>query len=294
MASGPLRRSANKQRSKSESPKENQTPPPCYSGDDGKPMSRDKKIQLGINIAKLPSCELDRVLSMILSREPNLSVSDPNELDIDLEKLQPSTLREVQSYVDECLRKLSSGGYKQGQACGKAHKRIHHTFEPAARNIISQSSPTANTMQGAAAASSQAIPTSPGWPGCGTSRRATAGHYLAGCDLVSKPLVSKPNAATDQDDSATEEQLAVAMENLRVPLLPPPVPSQTLPAAQPPGDARNRRRPRRPHQPCGRPGCYAVAPLATASQGVPVEDSTLTATDGRRYQSGVATRGTLL
>ncbi|KAH9367333.1 hypothetical protein HPB48_017137 [Haemaphysalis longicornis] len=269
MASGPLRRSANKQRSKSESPKENQTPPPCYSEDDEKPMSRDKKIQLGINIAKLPSCELDRVLSMILSREPKLSVSDPNELDIDLEKLQPSTLREVQSYVDECLRKLSSGGYKQGKACGKAHKHMHHTFEPAAPKIVSQSSPTATAMQGAAAASSQAIPTSPGWPGCGTSRRPTPGHCLAGCNLVSKPLVSKPKAATDQADSPTEEQLAKAMENLRVPLLPAPVPSQTPAAAQPPGETRNRRRPPRPHQPCGRPGCYAVAPAAPVSQGAP-------------------------
>ncbi|XP_038600794.1 bromodomain testis-specific protein isoform X3 [Tachyglossus aculeatus] len=73
--------------------------------DNSKPMSYDEKRQLSLDINKLPGDKLGRVVHIIQSREPSLRNSDPDEIEIDFETLQPSTLRELQKYVLACLRK---------------------------------------------------------------------------------------------------------------------------------------------------------------------------------------------
>jgi len=45
------------------------------------------------------------VVNIIQSREPGLRDSNPDEIEIDFETLKPSTLRELEKYVQQCLRK---------------------------------------------------------------------------------------------------------------------------------------------------------------------------------------------
>lgn len=88
-------------------------------------MSYDEKRQLSLDINMLPGkyiqfllnlaylvnfliCtgdKLGRVVNIIQSRELSLRDSNPDELEIDFETLMPSTLRELESYVAQCLRK---------------------------------------------------------------------------------------------------------------------------------------------------------------------------------------------
>ncbi|XP_069497884.1 bromodomain testis-specific protein-like [Ambystoma mexicanum] len=85
------------------------------SGDDNaKPMNYDEKRQLSLDINKLPGEKLGRVVHIIQSREPSLKDSNPNELEIDFETLKASTLRELERYVCNCLRKKArkTGGGK--------------------------------------------------------------------------------------------------------------------------------------------------------------------------------------
>lgn len=46
-----------------------------------------------------------QVVNIIQSREPSLSETKPDEIEIDFETLKPSTLRELEKYVAACLRK---------------------------------------------------------------------------------------------------------------------------------------------------------------------------------------------
>lgn len=65
--------------------------------------------------------KLGRVVNIIQSRELSLRDSNPDELEIDFETLMPSTLRELEAYVAQCLRKKTRKPY-----C-KFHQIIHNT-----------------------------------------------------------------------------------------------------------------------------------------------------------------------
>ena len=88
--------------------KKGQLSPVPFDSDDednAKPMSYDEKRQLSLDINKLPGDKLGRVVHIIQSREPSLRDSNPDEIEIDFETLKPSTLRELENYVAQCLRK---------------------------------------------------------------------------------------------------------------------------------------------------------------------------------------------
>lgn len=53
----------------------------------------------------LPGEKLGRVVHIIQLREPTLKDSSPDEIEIDFETLKPSTLRELEKYVNSVLRK---------------------------------------------------------------------------------------------------------------------------------------------------------------------------------------------
>ncbi|NXU42085.1 BRDT protein, partial [Drymodes brunneopygia] len=73
--------------------------------DGAKPMNYDEKRQLSLDINKLPGDKLGKVVHIIQSREPALRNSNPDEIEIDFETLNASTLRELEKYVATCLRK---------------------------------------------------------------------------------------------------------------------------------------------------------------------------------------------
>ena len=52
-----------------------------------------------------PGEKLGRVVYIIQAREPALKDSSPDEIEIDFETLKPSTLRQLEKYVNSVLRK---------------------------------------------------------------------------------------------------------------------------------------------------------------------------------------------
>jgi hypothetical protein len=62
--------------------------------------------------------KLGRVVNIIQSRELSLRDSNPDELEIDFETLMPSTLRELEAYVAQCLRKKTR----------KTSRKSHHNY----------------------------------------------------------------------------------------------------------------------------------------------------------------------
>lgn len=69
------------------------------------PMTYDEKRQLSLDINKLPGDKLGKVVQIIQHREPSLRDSNPDEIEIDFETLKPSTLRALETFVTQSLRK---------------------------------------------------------------------------------------------------------------------------------------------------------------------------------------------
>ncbi|CAF1287230.1 unnamed protein product [Rotaria sordida] len=70
-----------------------------------KPMTYDEKRQLSLDINNLPSEKLGPVVEIIHRREPSLRDSSPDEMEIDFEMLKPSTLRELEAYVNQVIKR---------------------------------------------------------------------------------------------------------------------------------------------------------------------------------------------
>lgn len=79
--------------------------------EEARPMSYDEKRQLSLDINKLPGDKLGRIVLIIQAREPNLKDSNPDEIEIDIEQLKASTLRELEAYVGSCLKKKTRKPY---------------------------------------------------------------------------------------------------------------------------------------------------------------------------------------
>lgn len=73
-----------------------------------KPMTYDEKRQLSIDINKLPGEKLGDIVHIIQTRESDVTGEGSEEIEIDFEKLKPSTLRELERFVAHCMRKKSS------------------------------------------------------------------------------------------------------------------------------------------------------------------------------------------
>merc|ERR1712029_393626 len=83
------------------------------------PMTYDEKRQLSLDINKLPGDKLGKVVQIIQQRDPALRDSNPDEIEIDFETLKPSTLRALEQFVGNSLRKKprkkrSDAGQKRG------------------------------------------------------------------------------------------------------------------------------------------------------------------------------------
>nr|XP_046231648.1 bromodomain-containing protein 3-like isoform X2 [Scatophagus argus] len=91
------------------------------SDDECLPMTYDEKHQLSLDINRLPGMKLGRVVHIIQTLEPSVCDTNPDEIEIDFEKLKPSTLRKLEQYVKSCL-------YKKFKNFGKksSHAASHH------------------------------------------------------------------------------------------------------------------------------------------------------------------------
>ncbi|XP_029920818.1 bromodomain-containing protein 3-like isoform X2 [Myripristis murdjan] len=70
------------------------------------PMTFDEKLQLSVDIHLLPGEKLHRLVRIIQAHEPSLPGSN-SEIEIDFEKLRPSTLRELEQFVKQYVCKRS-------------------------------------------------------------------------------------------------------------------------------------------------------------------------------------------
>ncbi|CAF0807672.1 unnamed protein product [Rotaria sordida] len=91
-------------------PKKNTTNPASsmfdiQSEENSRPMTYDEKRQLSIDINNLPSEKLGPVVEIIYKREPSLRDSSRDEMEIDFEILKPSTLRELESYINHVMKR---------------------------------------------------------------------------------------------------------------------------------------------------------------------------------------------
>jgi len=69
-----------------------------------RPMSYDEKRQLSWDMNKLPGDKIGKVVQIIQEGEPNLRDTNPDEIEIDFETLQPSTLWALEAYVTLTLK----------------------------------------------------------------------------------------------------------------------------------------------------------------------------------------------
>merc|ERR1719341_835799 len=83
--------------------------------------SDDEKRQLSLDINKLPGDKLGKVVQIIQHREPSLRDSNPDEIEIDFETLKPSTLRALEAFVTQSLRKKPRK--KKGEGKKNADKK---------------------------------------------------------------------------------------------------------------------------------------------------------------------------
>ena len=98
-----------------------------------------KRWQINISVLTFSGDKLGRVVHIIQNREPSLRDSNPDEMEIDFETLMPSTLRELEAYVAQCLRKKTRKPYCKSHPNDTTHCSVFHS-SPEARfdlkNII--------------------------------------------------------------------------------------------------------------------------------------------------------------
>ena len=57
--------------------------------------------------------KLGKVVHIIQSKEPSLKGNNPDEIEIDFETLKPATLRELEKYVNSCVKKKKTTPVKK-------------------------------------------------------------------------------------------------------------------------------------------------------------------------------------
>merc|ERR1711994_23896 len=88
------------------------------------PMTYDEKRQLSLDINKLPGDKLGKVVQIIQHREPSLRDSNPDEIEIDFETLKPSTLRSLEAFVTQSLRKKPKKKRGEGKKSGDKKETV--------------------------------------------------------------------------------------------------------------------------------------------------------------------------
>lgn len=92
------------QKQQRKKPIEKKTPKPVIEAA-SLAMSYDEKRKLSLDINKLPKEKLCKVVSIIQRHEPLLKDTKPDEIEIDFETLRPITLRALEKFVNDCLKK---------------------------------------------------------------------------------------------------------------------------------------------------------------------------------------------
>ncbi|XP_016894061.1 bromodomain-containing protein 3 isoform X2 [Cynoglossus semilaevis] len=97
---------------------------PYDSDDESLPMSYEEKQRLSLDINRLSSARLGRIVSIVRREEPDMCSSDMDEIEIDFERLKPSTLRELEFYVRSCLQRRLKKMQKKMKKSSPGHVNI--------------------------------------------------------------------------------------------------------------------------------------------------------------------------
>jgi len=115
--STPKKKSASERSKKSKiAAKKGELPEDSDDEESIKAMTYDEKRQLSLDINKLPGDKLGKVVHIIQSKEPSLKGNNPDEIEIDFETLKPGTLRELEKYVNSCVKKKKTPAKKPKSA----------------------------------------------------------------------------------------------------------------------------------------------------------------------------------
>jgi len=115
--STPKKKSASERSKKSKiAAKKGELPEDTDDEENIKAMTYDEKRQLSLDINKLPGDKLGKVVHIIQSKEPSLKGNNPDEIEIDFETLKPGTLRELEKYVNSCVKKKKTPAKKPKSA----------------------------------------------------------------------------------------------------------------------------------------------------------------------------------
>lgn len=69
-------------------------------------VALEERIQLKSDIQRLQSAQLGQLVKLIYKQEPTLT-SNHKDLEVDIEKVKPSTVRALQSFVTASLKQSS-------------------------------------------------------------------------------------------------------------------------------------------------------------------------------------------
>jgi hypothetical protein len=104
---------------------------------DSRPMSFEEKKVLSSDITKLTVDMLQRVVEIIQSRAPTASSqANDMEIEIDLDKLDATTLRELEKYVKGAIGKKKGGSKKKSKATAEGTSSA--TLVPATSNTAEE------------------------------------------------------------------------------------------------------------------------------------------------------------
>lgn len=70
------------------------------------PMTSNEKRQLILDMRKLSRYHVGPILKIIETCEPTINFSNSSEIEVDLEMLKTTTLRELETYVNSVLEKI--------------------------------------------------------------------------------------------------------------------------------------------------------------------------------------------
>lgn len=188
-------------------------------------MTYDEKRQLSQDINKLPGERLGKVVQIIQAREPSLRDSNPDEIEIDFETLKPSTLRELELYVNSVLNNTNDynlfaaslaakGGIVPGAAGAKKPrkpytKRQQSQQTPAAAAVTTTA---ADSSSSSAATSSTSSQQQTGANNGGGSRGTAAATTTAEAGADKKPTES--DGARKQEIEMLESKIQAIQREL--------------------------------------------------------------------------------
>lgn len=104
-----------------------------------KEMTFDEKRKLSLAINNLQPENLGKIVQIIHQRMPNLAQNSPDEIEIDIDALDTSTLRALEKYVKSCQSKQS--GKKKGRPPGNTNAGLpkyiqaEHTVQQTSKSI---------------------------------------------------------------------------------------------------------------------------------------------------------------